>query len=224
MASAITIAVREGGSGDPASNFKLRLAIDQARAANMPKENIQRAIDRGLGKAGAGGQLELVSYEGYGPGKVAIIIEAATDNRSRTSTEIKGVIERVGGTFVAPGAVSWMFKDQGLVTIKKDGKTFDEIFDLAVEAGAQDVEETGNEVLIYTKVEELEAVKKALLDKGLTIASAEIAKKPTSIVAITDAQTAKKILNLMEKLESLDDVQKVYSNFDIPDEVLAQVK
>ena len=224
LANVITIAVREGGGGDPASNFKLRLAIDQGRAANMPKENIQRAVDRGLGHGGAGGQLESVVYEGYGPGKVALIVEATTDNKNRTTAGIKGVIEHAGGTFVSPGAVSWMFSEEGVIAMSKNAKSFDEIFNLAVEAGAQDVEEADNEVLIYTKAPELEAVKKELLGKGLTVASAEIAKKPTTTVAIADAETAKKILNLMEKLESLDDVAKVYANFDIADKVLAQVK
>lgn len=222
LANAITIAVREGGGGDSASNFKLRLAIDQARAVNMPKENIQRAIDRGLGKGVGEAGLESVTYEGYGPGKVALIIEATTDNKNRTTAEIKGVIEHAGGIFASPGAVSWMFTEEGVIAVPKDGRTFDEFFDLAVEAGAEDVEEAGNEVLIYIKAGELETVKKALIDKGLTIASAEIAKKPTTTVAVTDAETAEKILNLMEKLESLDDVQKVWANFDIPEEILKQ--
>lgn len=219
MGNAITIAVREGG-GDPAANFKLRLAIEQARAANMPKENIARAIDRGMGKAGAGGQLELVSYEGYAPGKVALIVEAATDNRSRTSAQIKGVIERAGGTFASQGAVSWIFKDQGLVTVKKDALTFDEIFEKAVEAGAEDVEEAGDVVEVYTKPNELDKVKSALTSAGLNPAVAELYKKPTITVAINDADSAKKVLGLIEKLEGLDDVQKVYANFDIADEIL----
>ncbi len=222
MGNAITIAVREGGGGDPASNFKLRLAMDQARVANMPKENIQRAIDRGLGKAGSGAQLETVSYEGYAPGKVALIVEAATDNRSRTSTQIKGLIERGGGTFASQGAVLWMFQEQGLVTVKKDSKSFDEIFEKAVEAGAEDVEESGEFVEVYTKSTELDKVKNSLLASGLAVVNAELFKKPTTTVAISDSETSRKILNLMEKLEELDDVQKVYANFDIPDEILKQ--
>src|SRR3990172_3240344 len=135
MANAITIAVREGGGGDPSSNFKLRLAIEQAKAVNMPKENIQRAIDRGLGPSASSGlgQLESVVYEGYGPGKVAIIVEATTDNKNRTTAEIKGVIEHAGGTFVSPGAVSWIFAEEGVITVAKDGKSFDEIFASAVD-------------------------------------------------------------------------------------------
>lgn len=223
LGNAITIAVREGGgSGDPASNFKLRLAIDTARSANMPKENIQRAIDRGMGKSGGGGQLETVDYEGYAPGKVAIIIEAVTDNRNRTSSEIKGVVEKNGGTFASSGAVSWMFSDCGLVTVAKDGKSFDDVFEAAVDAGADDVEEVGNLAEVYTKPSELDKVKKSLEEKGLTVESAELFKKPTTTVEISDNETAKKVLSLIEKLEDVDDVSKVYANFDIPDEILKQ--
>jgi len=220
MANAITIAVREGGGADPASNFKLRLVIDQARTVNMPKDNIQRAIDRGVGKTGVEGQLELVTYEGYGPGKVALIIEATTDNKNRTTAEVKGVIEHSGGTFVSPGAISWMFSEEGLIIIPKNGKSMDEFLDLAIEAGAEDVAEVGNVVEVYTKPHNLEAVKKVFVEKGLVPQNIEISKKPSTIITISDEQTARKILDLMEKLESLDDVQKVYSNFDIPNELL----
>lgn len=223
LGNAITIAVREGGGGDPASNFKLRLAMDQAKAANMPKENVNRAVDRGLGKGG-GGQLEAVTYEGYGPFKVALIIEAVTDNKNRTTPEVRGTIERSGGTFASPGAVSWMFTDEGVITVAKGGKSFDEIFEIAVEAGAEDVEDANGSVIVYTKPANIEKVKNALVNKGLTIESSEISKKASTTVSITESETAKKVLNLMEKLEDLDDVQKVYANFDISDELLAQFK
>ncbi|OGD83053.1 hypothetical protein A2165_00595 [Candidatus Curtissbacteria bacterium RBG_13_40_7] len=220
LGNAITIAVREGGGGDPVSNFKLRLAIDQAHAANMPKENIQRAIDRGMGKGLGGNQLQSVTYEGYGPGKVALIIEATTDNKNRTTSEVKGVIEHGGGTFVSPGAVSWMFSEEGLIVVPKNGKSIDEFLDLAIEAGAEDVAEAGDVVEVYTKPETLESVKKILIEKGLNPTSVEISKKPSTTVSISDKQIAKRILDLMEKLESLEDVQKVWSNFDIPDQLL----
>lgn len=219
LGNAITIAVREGG-GDPASNFKLRLAIDQARGANMPKENIQRAIERGLGKGGGVGQIESVVYEGYGPGKIALLIEATTDNKNRTTSEIRGAIEHSGGTFASLGAVSWMFSDQGQITVSKDTMSLDEIFDLAAEAGAEDVEEAGDEVFVYSKPNEVEGIKNQLIEKGLNVKAAEISKRSSSTVEIKDRDTAKKILNLMEKLEELDAVQKVWSNFDIPDEIL----
>lgn len=220
LANAITIAVREGGGGDPASNFKLRLAMDQARGVNMPKENIQRAIERGLGKSGAAGQLESVVYEGYGPSKVAIIVEAATDNKNRTTPEVRGAIEKAGGTFASPGAVSWMFGDVGLITLAKSGKSFDDIFEIAVDAGAEDVEEAGDLVEVYTKPADVEKVKNVFVDRGLTPNSAEIFKKPTTTVQIDSPEVAKKVLGLVEKLEDLDDVQKVYANFDIPDNLL----
>src|SRR3990167_1829315 len=223
MANAITIAVREGAGGDPASNFKLRLAIDQARSVNMPKENIKRAIERGLGKGAADVQIESVNYEGYGPAKVALLISVATDNRNRTTAEIKGLIEHSGGTFASPGAVSWMFTDEGVITVLKNGKSFDEIFEFAVEAGAEDLEEAQDSVLVYTKPSELESVKNSLVEKGLKVETAELAKKPTSTVVITDKETAQKVLNLMEKLEELEAVVKVWSNFDIADNLLEKI-
>lgn len=219
IANAITVAVKEGGGGDPASNIKLRLTMDQARAANMPKDNIQRAIDRGLGKGG-GAAIETVVYEGYAPGKVALIIEAATDNRNRTLPDVRGTLEKSGGTFASPGAVSWMFEDRGMISVPKQGRTIDDIFEIAAEAGAEDVEDAGELVEVYTKPADIEKVKNQLIEKGLVVQTAEIFKKPTTIVEISDAETAKKVLGTIEKLEDLDDVQKVYANFDIPDNLL----
>ena len=223
LANAITIATREGGGSDPSSNFKLRLAIDQAKSANMPKENVGRAIDRGLGK-GAGGQLESVAYEGYGPAKIAFIAQVTTDNRNRASSQIKGVVERAGGHFASLGAVSWMFEDVGLIVISKGEKSADEIFEIAADAGAQDIEDAGDSVEIFTKPNELFKVRSALSATGLNVQSAELYKKPTQTVSIEDEETAKKILAFVEKLEDLDDVQKVYSNFDISDSLLAEIQ
>ena len=223
LGNAISIVAREGGGEDPASNFKLRLAIDQAKAANMPKENIQRAIDRGLGRGG-GGQLESVIYECYGPGRVALIVEGTSDNKNRTTAEVKSLIERCGGSFVTPGTVSWMFADEGMITVPKNGKNFEEIFDLAADAGAEDVVDLGDFVEVYTRPEALESVKKQLTERNLKVQSWGISKKPETTVGITEPETAKKILDLMEKLENLDDVQKVYSNFDIADTILSQAR
>ena len=223
LAGAITIATKEGGGGDPASNFKLRLAMDQAKLANMPKENIERAIERGLGRAGAVA-LDTVTYEGYAPGKVALVVEVATDNRNRITPQVRGAIEKAGGTFASPGAVSWMFKEQGLVTVAKGAKTFDEIFEVAVEVGAEDVEDAGDAVEVFTKPVEVEKIKNAMIAKGLTVQSAEIFKKPTTVQAVRDADMVKKVLGLIEKLEGLDDVQKVYANFDIADEMLSKAQ
>lgn len=223
MGMAIAIATREGGSSDPASNFKLRLAVDAARAANMPNVNIQRAIDRGLGR-GAEEALETVTYEGYGPAKVALIIIAATDNKNRTLPEVRGTLEKNGGTFATPGAVSWCFVDVGLVTVLKEDKSLDDIFEVAVDVGAEDVEDAGEMVEVYTKPQDVEKVKNALIDRGLTPKTVELIKKPATPVEITDAATAKKVLGLIEKLEELDDVQRVYSNFDISDKVLKEIQ
>jgi len=223
LGKAITIAVREGGGGDPASNFKLRLAIDQARAANMPKDNIDRAIDRGLGKSG-GAAIESVVYEGYAPGKVALIVEAVTDNKNRTTPEVRGTIEKGGGTFASRGAVSWMFADSGLVTVEKSAKTLDEIFEIAADSGAEDVEETGEFVEVFTKPNEVEKVKNELVSKGLVVKSAEIFKKPTTTVVIDDVDVASKVLKMIDKLDELDDVQRVYANFDIADKIWESIQ
>ena len=155
MGMAIAIAVREGGGGDPTSNFKLRLMMDQARAINMPKENVQRAIDRGLGKGGAAA-IETVVYEVYGPNKVALIVVAATDNKNRTTPEIRSTIEKSGGTFATPGAVDWAFAEMGMITVEKNGKSLDELFELAADAGAEDIEDAGDVVEVYTKPADVE--------------------------------------------------------------------
>lgn len=215
LANAITIATREGGGADPDRNFKLRLAVEQARAVNMPKDNIQRAIDRGLGKGDAQ-QLESTVYEAYAPSKVALIIEAATDNKNRTTAEIKSAIEKNGGTFVNQGAISWMFEDMGLIVIDKDGKAFDEIFEVCVESGADDVEDASEAVEVYTKPTKLEAVKQAIEAEGLVIMSAELAKRPTTLQTVEDKEKANTVMNFIEKLEDLDDVQKVWSNLVVP--------
>ncbi|KKR29526.1 MAG: transcriptional regulator, partial [Candidatus Woesebacteria bacterium GW2011_GWA1_39_8] len=154
----------------------------------------------------------------------ALVVEVATDNRNRITPQVRGAIEKAGGTFASPGAVSWMFKEQGLVTLQKEGKTFDEIFEAAVEAGAEDVEDAGDVVEVFTKPSEVEKVKNVLAGKGLTVQSAEIFKKPTTVQAVADANMARKVLALIEKLEDLEDVQKVYANFDIADEILAKVQ
>jgi len=219
IAKAITLAVKEGGGiGDPEKNFKLRLAIEKARAINTPKENIERAIERGMGK-GKGESLEEVVYEGFGPGGVAVIAEAATDNRQRTNSEVKSIFDKNGGTFGNPGSVSYLFQKKGTITIKKDGKTIDEIFLAAADFGAEDVEEAGEEVLVYTKPEDLGKVKD-LLSNSLTVTNAEIIRKPFVAVTIEDKQTAQKVLSFMDKLESCEDIQRVDANFDIPDNLI----
>lgn len=217
LANAITIAVKQGGGGDPSSNFKLRLMIEKARSINMPKENIERAIRAAQGKLA--GEVGEVVYEAFGPAGVGLIIEAATDNKLRTAPEVKNTLEKNGGTLVTPGAVSYQFQQKGLITVSKGLKTLDEIFLLAADAGAEDIEEAGEEVLVYTKPEDLSKVKEAL-SPHVSITDFELTRKPTVFVSISNKEIANKIISLIEKLESLDDVQKVYANFDIPDTFL----
>lgn len=224
IAKAITIAVRQGGGiGDPAQNFRLRLAVEQARAINTPKENIERAIEKGMGKSDGGG-LEETVYEGFAPEGIALIIEAATDNKQRTTPEVKSILEKNGGSLATPGAVSYQFEQKGLITVKKDsppaGGSLDDIFLLAADAGAEDIEEAGEEVLIYTRPDQLSLVKDMLVENNLTVKEIEITRKPKITIPITNKESAHKILALVEKLEDLEDVQKVYANFDIPDQFL----
>lgn len=222
IANAIIIAVRSsGGMTDPESNFKLRLAIEKARAVNMPKENIQRSIDRGKGIGEKGG-LEEVVYEGFAPGGAAVIVEAVTDNRQRTTSEVKNIFEKSGGTLATPGAVSYQFVQKGLITVRKNNRTLDDIFLLAADFGAEDVEEAGSDILIYSKPEELAKVRDSLSEKGLSIVEAELTRKPATTVSITEKESAQKALSFMEKLEGLDDVQRVYANFDIPDQLISE--
>lgn len=219
VANAITIAVRDGGGiTDPESNFKLRLAIEKARAANMPKENIERALRRAQGKQ-EGGNLEEVVYEGFGPGGVAVMVECVTDNKERMRSEIKNVFDKGGGTLGQPGSVGYQFKQGGLITVKKDNHTFDDIFSYAADLGAEDVEEAGEEVLVYTDQVSLKKVREALVQKGFTVVEAELSRNPIITVPIADKVTSSKVLSLVEKLEALDAVQKVYSNFEIPDDM-----
>lgn len=222
LANAITITVRQGGGiADPDSNFKLRLAIEKARSANMPKENIQRAIDRGkapLRQDSAG--LEEVVYEGFGPGGIAVIIECVTDNKERTRSEIRNIFDKSGVTLGQAGSVAYQFSQAGLVTVKKNNLSTEEILNKAIEAGAEDLEEAGEESLIYTPANHLKAVKDNLAQAGLTVVEAELTRRPTVTVPVTDKEISAKILSFVETIENLDDVQKVYSNFEISDELL----
>jgi YebC/PmpR family DNA-binding regulatory protein len=218
-ANAITIAARSGG-GNPDANFRLRLAIEAARAINMPKDNIERAVTRGAGGPGGAGALEEVVYEGYAPGGVAIMIEAVTDNRQRTGSQVRSLLDKKGGTLAGPGAVSFQFKKQGEITVKLEGKDPDEATLEIIDYGAEDVETAGKSLIVYTKPEELEAVKNKLTEKGFEVEGADLTQLPTTTVAITDKSAAEKVLNLVENLEELDDVQKVFANFDVTDDLL----
>jgi len=211
LSNAITIAVKQGGGiGDPSQNFKLRLAVDAAKTANMPKENVERAIKRALGKEA--GDLEEVVYEGFAPGGVSLIIEATTDNSQRTTSLIKSIFSKTGGSFGQPGSVAYQFRQVGQIGVKKVGKTFDDIFSLAVESGAEDVEDLENEVLIYTAIPDLTRIKDELIEKGIEIIDSQIIRKPIVTVEITDDAMLSKIENFVNAVEDLEDVQKVYSN------------
>lgn len=219
LSKAISIAVRQGGGvADPDGNFRLRLAVEAARSANMPKENIERAIQKASSKQDA--NVEEGLYEGFGPGGFSVIVETVTDNKQRTISEVKSAFDKNGGTIGAQGSVLYQFEKKGVITVSKDGKTLDDIFLIAADAHGEDVEEIEDEVLIYTKPEDLAKARAALVEQGLTIKAAELIWKPTMTTPITDKAMAEKALNFLDKLDSLDDVQKVYANFDIPDTLL----
>lgn len=205
VANAITIAVRQGGSGDPGSNPRLRSALEEAKGLNMPKDNIQRAIDRGLGVGKEA--LEEVIYEGFGPGGVAFLVEAVTDNRLRTLQEIKNLFERSGGNLAGQGSVAYMFDKKGEIRISKE-KDIMTLIDLGVE----DIEEETQSYLVYVQSPELNTMSIKITQSGFEVESAEIVMKPNILVENLDEETAKKVIEFRQKLEEMDDVQKVYDN------------
>lgn len=224
VANAITIATKLGGSGDPDSNPKLRLAVELARSVNMPKENVQRAIDRGLGKL-PGQQLEEVLYEGYGPFKVAFIVEGVTDNKLRTLNEVRNLFDRSGGSMGSTGSVSYMFDQKGEIKIKAlDTKPKDEqeleLIDLGVEDLEAFEEDGVTKYLVYVTTPELSIIGQFIAQAGYEIESSNIIYKPNILTEITETEAAQKVLDFAEKLEDNDDVQKVYSNIDIPEGIL----
>lgn len=222
LARDVTMATREGGSGDPDMNFRLRLAVDKARANNMPNDSIQRAIERGMGK-GNEAALEEIYYEGYAPGGIALMVEAATDNRNRTSSDVRMVFNKAGGTPGEPGSVAWMFELKGLITASLAGTKLDsdEVQLGAIDAGADDVSVDGDDVEIYCEWTQLNAVRTALLQQGLPITGAEKVMRPKTLIQ-PDEKDALAAMRLIEKLEDLDDVQKVHSNLDITEELAAK--
>ncbi|MBA3468919.1 MAG: YebC/PmpR family DNA-binding transcriptional regulator [Herpetosiphonaceae bacterium] len=217
LARDVTIAAREGG-GDVGTNFRLRLAIEKAKGDNMPSDNIQRAIDRGLGITGEA-SLDEINYEGYGPGGVAIIVESATDNRNRTVSEVRTAFNKNGGTLGEAGSVGWMFDLKGMITVDRTADLDpDEVTMLAIEADADDIIVNLDNIIIYTGFSRLAAVRDQLNESGVKLSSAEKVMQPKAIVTIEEKETFQ-ALRLLEKLEDLDDVQKVYSNLDVSDEL-----
>lgn len=211
LASAIVIAVRQnGGVSDPESNFKLRLAIDKARSYNMPKENIERAITKGKGEGDSGELLEML-YEGFAPGGSAIMVEAVTDNKQRTVSEVKNTLEKNGGNLGNQGSVSYLFKKLGELAVGHNGKSADELFELALELNSSDYLEEDGDVVFYVEPGDLFVSKKLLEEKGMMVISAELVYKPL-IVNEIEGEAKIKLENLIEKLEDLSDVQNVFTN------------
>jgi YebC/PmpR family DNA-binding regulatory protein len=219
-ARAVISAVRQGGP-DPGQNLKLRYAIEKARAANMPKDNIERAIKRGAGEAG--GEIEELVYEGYAPGGVALMVVCLTDNRNRTAPDIKHIFEKRGGKLGAPGSVGFMFDYRSIFVVNTGGKSEDELMELALEAGADDVEVEGEGATYFAPATDFLSVKDALSEAGLEFLTAETGYVPQTTVAVEKKDEAKKILKLIEGLEDNEDVQNVYANYEIPDEWLEEL-
>jgi len=211
----LSIAARSGG-GDPESNSRLRHAIDGARAANMPSDNIKKAIQRGTGEL-EGVNYEEFSYEGYGPGGVAILADAMTDNKNRTVSEVRHVFEKYNGNLGQQGCVSWMFARKGVILVPQSAIGEDELMEIIIENGAEDMVKEGSSYEITTATEDFDKVHQALKAKKIPVESAEIAKVPSTYIKLEGKQ-AEQMLRLYEKLEELDDIQNVWANFDIADE------
>ena len=223
LTRAIIVAAREGGP-DPAGNLALQNAIEKAREASMPKDNIERAIARGAGAAGDGAAFEHVTYEGYGPGGVAVLVEALTDNRNRTAAEVRHVFGKHDGNLGDSGSVAWLFERKGVVLLDGDGVDEDELTLAAAEGGAEDVSPDGSSLQITCTPEDLTAVRAAVEAAGFEVQSAELSLLPKTTVLVEDEAAARKIVKLMDALEENDDVQDVYANFDIPERVIEAVE
>jgi len=216
----LVVAAREGG-GDPESNPRLRTAVDNARGSNMPAANIDKAIKRGTGEL-PGVSYEAVTYEGYGPQGVAIMVEVLTDNKNRTTAEIRHILTKYGGNMGEVGCVSWMFHQKGSVVVEKSRTTEDDLMMVALDAGAEDVKDEGEFFEVVTGPAGLEKVKGALGQSGIEFTSSELTRIPQTTIKL-EGKDAERILKVVDALEDNDDVQKVYSNFDVPDDVLDQL-
>ncbi len=215
----ITVAARDGG-GDPETNFRLRLAVQRAKDANMPADTIERAVKRGSGELEDSARLEDMVYEGYGPGGAALFIEALTDNRNRTVAELRNTLTRGGGNLGESGSVAWMFDTRGQVLIELNGGDADEAMLESIELGAEDVQEEEGTLVILTLLEQLEAMRRGMEERGYAVESAELTRVPKTM---SEPETAKaaQAMRLIESVEDLDDVQKVYTNLELTDEVMA---
>ena len=222
LSRAILVAAREGGP-DPAANLALQNAIEKARSYSMPKDNIERAIARGSGAAGDAEAFEQITYEGYGPNGVAIIVEALTDNRNRTAAEVRHVFSKHDGNLGTSGAVAWLFERRGVILVDADTSDEDDVMLAAAEGGADDVTQDGSSFQVTTSPESLSSVREALEQAGITVDSAETTMVPKTTVELADESAARKTLRLVDALEELDDVSEVYANFDVPENVLEAV-
>jgi YebC/PmpR family DNA-binding regulatory protein len=217
LARAITVAAREGG-GDPEGNPSLATAIEKAKSYSMPKDNIQRAIDRGTGEGADAAAIERIVYEGYGPGGAAILVEALSDNRNRTGAEIRHAFDRHGGSLGEPNSVAWIFEKRGVITVGGAGHTEDDLI-IAIDAGAEDVVADGDELRVITEPSDLTAVREVLEAEGIEISSSDVTMEPSNTVEVDESE-ARRLLRLVEALDDHDDVDEVHANFDIPAEVL----
>ena len=214
----ITVAARIGG-GDVDGNPRLRLAVQKAKEVNMPQENVTRAIKKGTGEL-EGVQYQEISYEGYGPGGVAIFMEVMTDNKNRTISELRAVLDKNGGNMGENGCVAWIFEKKGTITIMTSEKNEEELLELAIDAGGDDLQTVDDHYEITTSIETFESVRKAIENSGIKAQSAELTRIPQNMVNVEE-KNCKSLLRLMDMLEDHDDIQKVYSNFDITDELIA---
>jgi YebC/PmpR family DNA-binding regulatory protein len=221
LAKAIIVAAKHGGP-DPDANLRLRYAIDAAKAVSMPKDNIQRAIKTGTGEL-KGGDLEESLYEGYGAGGVAVLCEILTDNKNRTAPEIRKIFEMCGGKLGGTGCVAYLFERKGVVRVPQAACSEDRLMEIAIEAGADDVKLAGDRWEVTCEPAVMAAVVDAVRQAGLEVDANEIVRIPTNTVAVDDVDTARKVLDLMERLDDHDDVQSVAANFSIPDEAMAQL-
>jgi YebC/PmpR family DNA-binding regulatory protein len=222
LSRAIIVAAKEGG-GDPGGNLALQNAIEKARSYSMPKDNIDRAIAKGTGEGADGAAFETVVYEGYGPEGIAVIVEALTDNRNRTAADVRHAFSKHGGSLGTTGAVAWQFERRGVVIVPGGGVDEDELFLAAADAGAEDVEGDGDVFQVTSAPESLAAVRTAIEEAGFTVDSAELSLVPKTTVAVDDETAARRVMRLIDTLEDNDDVQDVYANFDIPEQVLEAV-
>ena len=222
LSRAIIVAAREGG-GDPAANLALSNAIEKAKSYSMPKDTIDRAIAKGTGEGADGEVYETVVYEGYAPDGVAVLLEALTDNRNRTAADVRHAFSKNGGSLGTTGAVAWLFERRGIVLVPADGVDEDELMLAAADGGAEDVVREGSSFEVVSAAEDLQSVRQAIEAAGFTVESAEAAMVPKTTVEVAEESTARQVMRLIEALEDLDDIQEVYANFDIPEQVLEAV-